>query len=188
MKPGDTCQNWRARLDQDWEQAWEHVCCCVFALAEVRRIACSTCGTGKKYRKFCISYTFFSTKWVPIRKCSQKTNKKMLKKFVHVLNLVFEKKMQHPEYFQHVFREVENKLNLVYLGILVHTQCKIVHTLNWRTNYSVISLFFATKSSATNTPHLNYLNYINYLPKETYLKSRPVPLRDPPAPHPTLTT
>ena len=38
-----------------------------------------------------------------------------------------EKKMQHREYFQHVF---ENKLNLVYVGILVHTQCKIVHTLN----------------------------------------------------------
>ena len=27
------------------------------------------------------------------------------------------------------------------------------------------SLFFATKSSATETPHLNYLNYLNYLPK-----------------------
>ena len=108
----------------------------MFALAEVRRIACRTCGTGKKYRKFCIWYTFFSTKWVPIRKCSQKTNKKMLKKFIHVLNLVFEKKMQHPEYFQHVF---ENKLNLVYLGILVHTQCKIVHTLNWNLEFHLAS-------------------------------------------------
>jgi hypothetical protein len=48
------------------------------------------------------------------------------------------------------------------------------------------SLFFATKSSATKTPHLNHLNYLNYLPN--YLpKGRPVPLRDPPAPHPTLT-
>jgi hypothetical protein len=56
----------------------------------------------------------------------------MLKKFIHVLNLVFEKKMQHPEYFQHVF---ENKLNLVYLGILVHTQCKIVHTQSVCTQY-----------------------------------------------------
>ena len=52
-----------------------------------------------------------------IRKWLQKTNKKMLKKFIHVLNLVFEKKMQHPEYFQHVF---ENKLNLVYLGIQLY--------------------------------------------------------------------
>ena len=96
-----------------------------------------------------------------------------------------------------IFNQVENKFkNLVYLGILVHTQCKIVHTLNsclGRTYYSVISFFFATKSSATKTPHLNYLNYINYLPN--YLpKEPPGPSKgppgtpDPPAPHPTLTT
>ena len=83
---------------------------------------------------------------------------------------------------------VNIKLNLVYLGILVHTQCKIVHTLNsclGRTYYSVISFFFATKSSATKTPHLNYLNYINYLPN--YLpKEPPGPSTGPPTPHPTL--
>ena len=41
------------------------------------------------------------------------------------------------------------------------------------------SLFFATKSSATKTPHLNHLNYLNYLPN--YLpKEPPGPSKGPP--------
>ena len=86
-----------------------------------------------------------------------------------------------------------NRLSCI-VGILVHTQCKIVHTLNlpgsiylevwsWRINYRS----GVTKSSATKTPHLNYLNYLNYLPN--YLpKEPPGPSEGPHAPHPTLTT
>jgi hypothetical protein len=77
------------------------------------------------------------------------------------------------EFSKHLY----NLWYLVYLGILVHTQCKIVHTLNlpgsiylevwsWRINYRS----GVTKSSATKTPHLNYLNYLNYLPN--YLPTR----------------